>query len=63
MEYPKRKKPFYKLARKESIILRYPRLSQFILFSGAFLLMVSKPIYDMIANPAFIDPYSIGTNF
>ncbi|GFQ82702.1 uncharacterized protein TNCT_718631 [Trichonephila clavata] len=59
MEYPSRKKPFYKRPRKVPLNQRYPRTVYFSILGVSMLVFFSRPIYDMIFRPATIDPYAI----
>ncbi|GBM20467.1 hypothetical protein AVEN_5551-1 [Araneus ventricosus] len=59
MEYPSKKKPIFKRARKVPLHLRYPRVFFFGLLGSSMLIFFSRPIYDLIYRPAYIDPYSI----
>lgn len=59
MEYPQRKKPIFKRPRKLPISQRYPRTFYGSLVTVSMLIFFSRPIYDILFRPAFIDPYSL----
>lgn len=59
MEYPSRKKPFYKRSRKVPLSQRYPRTVYFSILGISMGILFSRPIYDMIFRPPTIDPYAI----
>ncbi|GFY37423.1 uncharacterized protein TNIN_360741 [Trichonephila inaurata madagascariensis] len=59
MEYPSRKKPFFKRPRKVSLSQRYPKTSYFCIVGFSVLVLFSRPIYDMIFRPPTVDPYAV----
>ncbi|KAG8191135.1 hypothetical protein JTE90_016650 [Oedothorax gibbosus] len=59
MEYPQRKKPFFKRPRKLPLSHRYPKTFYFSIVGVSLLVFFSKPIYDTIYHPPTVDYFAL----
>ncbi|KFM77714.1 hypothetical protein X975_06420, partial [Stegodyphus mimosarum] len=58
-EYPRRRKPIYKRARKLPFSHRYPKIFYCSVVGISGLIFFSRPIYDIMFRPPTIDPLTL----